>query len=186
MILLSSPDDVGIRIASKVGILNDQIQSIFTTDLAEVFGEVGTLGMSKTQQLMALRLVLVVAAMFAAGCSSQPLPKEITIEGSASADGASLYADNCSQCHGFDQGGDIRDIPPPHNSNGHTWHHPDQQLTEIILEGLNFAVEGQQTMPAFRDVLDENEVRAILDYVKTWWTDEQREFQATVTAQSEQ
>lgn len=102
------------------------------------------------------------------------------------ATGEALYAENCSRCHGFDEGGDIRDIPPPHNQNGHTWHHPDQQLSEIVLTGLDFAIEGQQTMPAFKDKLSADQVQAILDYIKTWWTEDQRSFQSTVTAGSEQ
>lgn len=36
-------------------------------------------------------------------------------------------------------------------------------------------------MPAFREQLNEDDVTAILAYIKTWWTDEQREFQAEAT-----
>lgn len=118
------------------------------------------------------------------GCSSD---EKLTATGTAVsaavlAEGESLYAANCSRCHGFETGGSMTDIPPPHNANGHTWHHPDQQLMEIVLNGLDFAVEGQQTMPAFKDELTPEQVQAILAYVKTWWTDEQRAYQATVTA----
>jgi mono/diheme cytochrome c family protein len=36
-------------------------------------------------------------------------------------------------------------------------------------------------MPAFEGILTADDVAAILAYLKTWWTDEQREFQAEVT-----
>ncbi len=99
--------------------------------------------------------------------------------------GAVLYQANCQSCHGGATGGKGTDIPPPHNANGHTWHHPDQQLTEIILDGFSFSV-GPQKMPAFKDKLSEEDVKAVLAYIKTWWTPEQREWQAKVTAQAGQ
>lgn len=144
--------------------------------------------MSKVEvRTLLVKLFLFVAIpMIAIGCGTSSPSEGINTDTPTTGDGEILYAQYCSSCHGFDQGGDIRDIPPPHNSNGHTWHHPDQQLIELVLDGLNFAVEGQQTMPAFGDLLNDSEVRAILDYVKTWWTQEQRDFQATVTAEAQQ
>lgn len=34
-------------------------------------------------------------------------------------------------------------------------------------------------MPAFQDVLSDQEIRAVITYLKTLWTDEQRRFQWT-------
>lgn len=96
--------------------------------------------------------------------------------------GQVLYAENCATCHGGATGGSLKQIPPPHNANGHTWHHPDQQLTDMVLNGIFFSLE-EQNMPAFKDRLSEADIEAILAYIKNWWTPEQREFQATVTAQ---
>ena len=96
--------------------------------------------------------------------------------------GSALYAQYCVQCHGGATGGKLKDIPPPHNANGHTWHHPDQQLTDFVLNGIAVSLESQ-VMPAFKDKLTEEDVKAILAYIETWWTPEQRQFQATVTAQ---
>ena len=39
--------------------------------------------------------------------------------------GEALYDEKCASCHGGDSGGEISDSPPPHNANGHTWHHAD-------------------------------------------------------------
>lgn len=93
-----------------------------------------------------------------------------------------LYAQNCATCHGGATGGTLKAIPPPHNANGHTWHHPDQQLKEMVLDGITFSLE-EQKMPAFKDRLSEADVEAILAYIRTWWTSEQKIFQATVTAE---
>lgn len=96
--------------------------------------------------------------------------------------GEELYQANCQSCHGGATGGSLKDIPPPHNAKGHTWHHPDQLLIDMVLNGINFSAE-EQKMPAFKDRLSREEVKAILAYIKTWWTDEQRAYQADVTKQ---
>jgi mono/diheme cytochrome c family protein len=36
-------------------------------------------------------------------------------------------------------------------------------------------------MPTFKEQLTEEDVAAILAYIKTWWTEEQRQFQARIT-----
>jgi mono/diheme cytochrome c family protein len=96
--------------------------------------------------------------------------------------GATLYKANCQSCHGGATGGKLKDIPPPHNANGHTWHHADQQLVEMTLNGITFSLEAQK-MPAFKDMLTEEDVQVILAYIKTWWTEEQRASQKKVTEQ---
>lgn len=112
-----------------------------------------------------------VLALAAAGCGGGQ---------EASAD-AALYQRNCQSCHGGGSGGAVQDIPPRHNANGHTWHHADQQLRQIILEGLS--IPGRPVMPSFGSDLTADEVDAILAYVKTWWTSDQRAFQAARTAE---
>jgi mono/diheme cytochrome c family protein len=96
--------------------------------------------------------------------------------------GATLYQTSCQACHGGATGGKLKDIPPPHNANGHTWDHADQWLTGAILNGITFSQEAQK-MPAFKDMLTEEDVQAILAYIKTWWTEEQRASQKKVTEQ---
>jgi mono/diheme cytochrome c family protein len=106
------------------------------------------------------------------------------------AQGAELYNANCLSCHGGPTGGSMSDMPPRHNANGHTWHHPDCQLTDIILNGSGEMGEMMRrmmgkpdapAMPTFRDRLSEDDVRAILAYIKTWWTEEQRQTQARIS-----
>lgn len=103
--------------------------------------------------------------------------------------GETLYQVNCQTCHGGATGGAMMDMPPRHNANGHTWHHPDRQLIDTVLNGSGEMGEMMRSMmgnpgvrmPAFRGALTEEDVKAILDYIKTWWTPEQRQFQADVS-----
>ena len=94
------------------------------------------------------------------------------------AKGADVYATNCQVCHG-----DLRGLggsgAPPHNQYGHTWHHPDAQLKDWVINGkLGFF--GFQ-MPGFNNTLTDQELDAVLSYIKTSWTEDQRETQADVS-----
>lgn len=105
--------------------------------------------------------------------------------------GAILYETYCVKCHGGATGGQMMDFPPRHNANGHTWHHPDCQLIEVVLNGsgemgemmreMMGVPETVPRMPAWKDTLTKGDVAAILAYIKTWWTEEQRQQQAAIT-----
>jgi mono/diheme cytochrome c family protein len=105
--------------------------------------------------------------------------------------GAELYNTHCLSCHQGDSGGGMMDMPPRHNANGHTWHHPDCQLIDTVLNGsgemgqMMRQMMGVPTdvppMPTFKEQLTAEEIEAILAYIKTWWTEEQRQFQARIT-----
>ena len=80
--------------------------------------------------------------------------------------GQPLYQQNCASCHGDATTRPPVAFAPPHTDNGHTWHHPDQNLVEWILDGVPLAT----AMPEFRGKLNEGEVRAIVAYIKTFWS----------------
>ncbi|MEX0864196.1 MAG: cytochrome c [Acidimicrobiia bacterium] len=103
--------------------------------------------------------------------------------------GAELYQQNCASCHRPDLSGDpdwkTPNVdgsypPPPHDSSGHTWHHPDRVLIEIIRDGSDFP---QSRMPAFGDRLTEDEIEAILEFFKDNWGPDERAYQQQVTEQ---
>lgn len=103
------------------------------------------------------------------------------------AKGADLYGEYCAACHGPDLEGDPdwkapnedgSYRPPPQDSSGHTWHHGDDLLVEIILQGSEFP---QSRMPAFGDRLSEDEVLAILEFFKSRWGQQERAVQWEVT-----
>ncbi len=94
--------------------------------------------------------------------------------------GMQLYLDNCAACHGKNLEGEAnwreRDsdgyLPaPPHDATGHTWHHPDKQLVEITRLGTEVIVGGgyKSRMQGFGDILTEEEIVAILAFIKSTW-----------------
>lgn len=125
---------------------------------------------------------MLLAALFLVACGDGNNDAG-TPELAEAGQGATLYEENCAACHGGEAGGTIRDSPPPHNANGHTWHHPDCVLIDITLRGAAAwgADPSTSAMPAFAGELSTEDVEAILAYIKTWWTDEQRASQAEIT-----
>jgi len=115
-----------------------------------------------------------------------PLP---TLNPERVAQGATVYAQECATCHGANLEGasdwkqplpDGSFPPPPHDSSGHTWHHADSLLLAIMADGGNPAFNSK--MPAFREKLDESERRAVLEFIKSKWGEQEREFQWWITA----
>ena len=101
----------------------------------------------------------------------------------------SLYAQHCAQCHGAKLEGvpdwkkplaDGSLPPPPHDDSGHTWHHPDSLLMSIVSNGGDPAYHSK--MPAFKEKLTWNEMTAVLEFIKSKWSKDQREYQWWMTA----
>lgn len=102
--------------------------------------------------------------------------------------GRAIYQQNCASCHGF-HGEGMPDwerpnaqgeLPaPPHDEEGHTWKHSDAMLYRLISEGWRdpWNETERLTMPAFEDSLTPREIRAVVTYLKTLWTQEQRHHQ---------
>ncbi len=97
--------------------------------------------------------------------------------------GKALYDDNCAACHGGDLEGEPNwrqpdedgYLPaPPHDATGHTWHHPDEQLFMITKYGTAALVGGdyKTRMDGFADQLSDDEILAILAYIKSTWPDQ--------------
>jgi mono/diheme cytochrome c family protein len=96
--------------------------------------------------------------------------------------GQQVYEQNCAGCHGLKGEGQPPTalLPgqapaPAHDDSGHTWHHADAQLIQIVTQGGVFG------MPAFGETLTDAEIAAALAYIKTFWTAEQREIQADIS-----
>ncbi len=103
--------------------------------------------------------------------------------------GALVYAQHCASCHGANLEGapdwkqplpDGSFPPPPHDSSGHTWHHPESLLLAIIADGGDPAYNSK--MPAFKDKLSDQERRAVLEFIKSSWGKNEAEFQWWMTA----
>ena len=130
-------------------------------------------------------MTLIVLAVVLAGCAT-PDGEPSGAEAAAVERGEAIYAANCMGCHGGAQGGAISDIPPRHNAQGHTWHHAECELLDIIAEGMPDRPglpEDAPTMPAFADDLDAADRRAVLAYITTSWTPDQLASQRQTTQQ---
>jgi mono/diheme cytochrome c family protein len=102
--------------------------------------------------------------------------------------GRDIYAKSCAACHGANLEGQPdwkRLLPsgrlpaPPHDASGHTWHHPDGVLLRITKEGPAAIVGGsyESDMPGFKDKLSDDEIRAVLAYIKSTWPERERRYQ---------
>ena len=109
--------------------------------------------------------------------------------------GHELYTKNCSSCHGKNLEGQAnwqtplpngRMPAPPHDASGHTWHHADDVLIGVAKFGLKpYAGDNYESdMPAFGAVLRDEEIAAIVAYIKSTWPDRERTYQEQVTKQS--
>lgn len=135
--------------------------------------------------------LLLVVTIFVA-CSSSPAPGSASTGGTASSTelalGQQLFTANCAACHGaMGQGQPNWHIPkpdgilpaPPLNGDGHTWHHGDGFLYRVVSEGGQFqetptVPSFKSGMPAFGTILSDDEIVAVLGYVKSLWADKTR------------
>jgi mono/diheme cytochrome c family protein len=101
--------------------------------------------------------------------------------------GAELYAVHCASCHGASLEGQAKDwqrrdaegfaLAPPHDASGHTWHHPDRVLFAITKLGISVAAnlpDYKTRMPAYEGVMDDDEIVAVLSFIKAQWPDDIR------------
>ena len=142
------------------------------------------MGNSADRAVRLLVLPLLLAACGGAGSNNVG-------DANALAQGRVLYEQNCAACHGTNGEGqpnwkrpDTNGAypAPPHDSTGHTWHHADGLLIQIIADGGTMP---NSQMFGFSETLTEEEMRFILDYIKTFWGEQEREFQEQVTRQFE-
>ncbi len=127
--------------------------------------------------------------------SVQPTPSLPPLAPATVLRGRQVYLTNCAVCHGPNAEGapnwqrpdDRGNLPPPpHDDSGHTWRHSDQQLRDVIVNGLRdrFNKTPELTMPRFQGKLDDEEVQAVLAYFKSLWSDEHRRYQLEETVKS--
>jgi len=157
---------------------------------------------------MAMKNVAVVAGLVAimllAACSGAPKPTllAVTLVGPealptsvftdpALQRGETNYQRYCAHCHGYHGEGQTGDSAattramgmktvPAHDSTGLIWQYADQLLLRTTKEGIVNSLN-RYPMPAFGTTFDDATIMEIYAYIKLWWTDEQRAYQAEVT-----
>lgn len=104
------------------------------------------------------------------------------------AQGQLVYRAQCASCHGANLEGQLnwqQPLPsglmpaPPHDATGHTWHHSDESLfTTVKYGGQATSPPGyRNAMPGFGNLLSDNEIWAVLAYIKSTWPVELQEAQ---------
>jgi mono/diheme cytochrome c family protein len=122
------------------------------------------------------------------GGKGAPSPERLAL-------GRQVYDVHCASCHGAELEGESDwrtrradgTLPaPPHDAGGHTWHHPDEQLFAITKQGIAaFAPPGYKTtMGGYARILSDEEIWAVLDYIKSRWPEDLRARQADQTRRS--
>ena len=107
--------------------------------------------------------------------------------------GASLYATNCSVCHGAKLEGHpnwrVRNaddsLPaPPHDESGHTWHHDNAYLFNYtkyggaaVMSRMGFD-DMRSGMPPFANQLDDDAIWAVLAFIRSTWPEDIQSIQA--------
>ena len=144
----------------------------------------------KTISYLALLIVVVLAVVG----GNQYLPSFFGLSGTDHNNpelvsrGEVLYAKACASCHGKNLQGQPNwrqrnpdgSLPaPPHDETGHTWHHPDQLLYDYIAKGGQaLAPKGFKSgMPGFADSLGNDDIWAVLSFIKSRWPAKARERQ---------
>jgi mono/diheme cytochrome c family protein len=95
--------------------------------------------------------------------------------------GQQVYASFCTGCHGVNLEGQpdwqkrlpMGNFPaPPHDDTGHTWHHADQWLFDIVKHGgkRHAPPRYRSAMPAYQDMLSDAEIWAVLAFIKSRWS----------------
>ncbi|MDZ7704626.1 MAG: cytochrome c [Trueperaceae bacterium] len=126
-----------------------------------------------------IAVVLVVGGLinaviwFAPNQSPQNTAATLAVSSEVLERGEALYAQTCATCHGVrGQGYANAALPAPAlNGSEHAWHHSDAQI-----EG--WLRNGNRQMPAVARSWSDEEIDAVLSYIKAWWEPEQRAYQA--------
>ncbi len=106
--------------------------------------------------------------------------------------GEKIYRMHCAACHGQylegqpdwrkrDENGYLP--APPHDASGHTWHHSDDLLFEITKYGPSVVINDtayKTLMPVYNGILSDDDIVAVLSYIKNSWPAEERAWQESV------
>ncbi len=142
-----------------------------------------------------MKIAIAFAAVLAIGAAI--LLSLSLLRPSPQARGQVVYAENCAGCHGVNLEGQANwriqladgTLPaPPHDTTGHTWHHDDGLLFDYTKLGGEAAMAARGVtgfasgMPAFGDVLTDAQINDVWAYIKSTWTDRERNVQAERSA----
>jgi mono/diheme cytochrome c family protein len=137
--------------------------------------------------VVACGVVLVAVGLNLGWFESSPKRVQLQPDDAAlTARGEHVYREHCASCHGARlegqpdwraRGPDGLLPAPPHDATGHTWHHPDEVLFRLTKNGVGVLIgqPGYKTaMPAYAGILTDDEILAVLSWIKSKWSPELR------------
>ncbi len=90
--------------------------------------------------------------------------------------GEEIYNTYCVACHGVQGVGENPEdiyamdeygfVAPPMDDTGHAWHHTDEQLIRMTLEGS----PRNPRMAAWKHVLTQEDAEDVVEYIKSLWS----------------
>ncbi|MEY4084013.1 MAG: hypothetical protein RL483_1382 [Pseudomonadota bacterium] len=130
--------------------------------------------------LLTLTLGLVSPSVLASLWTSSPKDLLKPTDAKIISKGQQVYDMSCAACHGSKLQGQFnwqsRDargyLPaPPHDPSGHTWHHPSEQLFNMVKFGIQHyaGANYKSHMPKFERALSDEQIIAVLSYIKSTW-----------------
>ena len=133
-------------------------------------------------------VALIGAALFVSAQGSVQDDRVVLLDRDANAValGATVYQQNCASCHGVNlegqpdwrsPGEDGRLPAPPHDASGHTWHHDGEALFQLTKYGVGALINDPDyasNMPIYDGVLSDDEILAVVSYIKSTWPDDIR------------
>lgn len=125
--------------------------------------------------------------------------EDVVIPGDASdldqvAFGSRVYSHICANCHGAKLDGQLgwkeplKDgtrLAPAHSDKGETWRLSDQKLFEIVKDGGETMKPdgGVSRMPGFGKKLTDDEMWAVIAYIKSTWPSDVQEAQQNASVE---
>jgi mono/diheme cytochrome c family protein len=91
--------------------------------------------------------------------------------------GRDIYQANCATCHGPQGEGNPTAGVPALNGSMHAWHHPDSQVAGFLRQGVG-------AMPPVGAEWSDEEIQAVLAYIKQWWEPDQLAWQTNASRQN--
>src|SRR5229473_7185641 len=143
---------------------------------------------------IAIGVLVAVGTVVWLGASAEPT-KPYPNSASLVTRGKSVYTLQCASCHGTNLEGQPnwrerlpngRLPAPPHDATGHTWHHSDRRLFDMVKNGTAGVMPGYETdMPAYKDNLSDPDIWAVLSFIESMWPADIRERQQRMNRQKQ-
>lgn len=109
--------------------------------------------------------------------------------------GSRIYDRICANCHGAELDGQLgwkkplKDgtrLAPAHSADGETWRYSDEKLFEVVKDGGETLKPdgGVSRMPGFGSKLTEDEIWAVIAFIKSTWPSNVQDAQQNISLES--